>query len=38
MEENRKEAEAAQKIVNDQNEKARLEEENKKTESPTWEG
>ena len=30
MEENRKEAEAAQKIVDDQKEKARLEEENKK--------
>jgi hypothetical protein len=30
MEENRQDAEAAQKIVNDQKEKARLEEENKK--------
>ena len=30
MEENRKEAEAAQKIIDDQKEKARLEEENKK--------
>ncbi len=30
MEENRKDAEAAQKIINDQKEKARLEEENKK--------
>ncbi len=30
MDENRKDAEAVQKIVSDQNEKARLEEENKK--------